>query len=127
MEEFYYRAITNSLSSQYAGLNQGLIVNMKFPFHNDMFAPELTAGYMVPLLYNYNWETKYGSAIIKPSFKIMPFDSFYITIGANLLYSWHKVGEEISLDRETDQFGVFTADNKIFLEVEYKWAFTVTK
>jgi hypothetical protein len=127
MEEFYYRAVTNSLSSTYAGLVQGLLINMKFPFMDDKITPEISAGYMLPLNYNYDYETKYGSAVIKPSIAFMPFDSFVITLGADLVYSWHKVGDEVSLDRKTDQLGNFIQDNRIFLEVNYKWAYSLRK
>ena len=90
MEEFYYRAISNQLASVYAGLVQGLTFNMKFPLFDDFFTPELSAGYMLPLLYDYNHETKYGALVVKPSLSFMPFDSFFISLGADLAYAWHK-------------------------------------
>lgn len=129
MEEYYYRAITNKLGSHFAGLNQGLTVNMKFPFLNDMITPEITVGYMLPLLYDTSYETKYGAALIKPELDIMPFDSFHIIIGADLYYAWHKYNDKsyVEFDTETDRIGMFTNDNSVYIMAQYKWGFDLKK
>lgn len=129
VEEYMYRALTQKLGSQYAGLMQGLTAKLKFPLLNDILTPSVTLAYMLPLIYDYNYEVKYGSAIIKPELDIMPFDSFHILIGAELCYAWHKLFEKnyVEIDRDTDQIGIYNEDNHIYIAFKYKWGYDLKK
>ena len=100
---------------------------MECPLLNSLLNPKITIVYLIPLVYDYEHEIRYGALAIRPELDIMPIDSFHIVIGADLFFSWHKVeGENVDINYN-DTFGAFHNDSNIFIEVRYKWDFTWKK
>lgn len=129
MEKFYYRAMVNKLGNQFSTLTQSVVGNWKFPVLDSLLTPQLTLAYSIPVLYDTEYDTKFGSLMISPELDIMPIDSLHIKIGANLYYAWHQLkGKDyVELDRTYDEFGIFTGDNSIYILINYKWGFDLKK
>ena len=122
-DEYYSKSLVDYLGGETEGLLHGLSLRMEWPVLNSLLNPKITAVYLVPLLYDYDHEIRYGGFTIRPEFDIMPIDSFHIVIGADLFFSWYRPsGEEIHINYY-DTFGVFHNDTNIFIEVKYKWGF----
>jgi hypothetical protein len=127
-KELYYRYAVYKLANINEGLVQMFSINMTWPVLDSMLTPEISAIYALPLLYDTDYETRYGGLFVEPKFDIKPVDDLHIIIGADLAYTWiKKHGEDkISFDDEW-QFGRFRKENCIFLEVKYKWSFSFFK
>jgi hypothetical protein len=90
---------------------------------DSLLTPSIKIAYLIPLIYDYDHEIRYGSLYINPELDIMPIDSFHIKIGASLYYSWHKIkGENVDIDYE-DKIGMFYFNNNIYIAINYKWDF----
>lgn len=121
MEEFYYRAMVDKLCGVNEGFIQGISINMKWPLLDDLLTPSLTVSYILPLIYDYDEEKRYGSLYINPEFDIMPIDSFHISIGASLYFSWiQKKDKGVELTTE-DKIGTYYKDSSIYVALSYKW------
>jgi len=128
IEEYYYRSLTNILGGVSEGLLQGLFINMKWPVLDSLIAPSITAGYFLPLLYDYDEEKRFGSLFLKPEIDIMPIDSLHILIGADLYFSWYQPKDSDNAQlKYTDNLGTFYKDSNIYLIVSYKWDYQFTK
>jgi hypothetical protein len=126
MEEFYYRAFTNRLGFYNEGLNQGVILAMKWPVLNNLLTPSIAVSYSLPLLYDMDYEKRFGALYLKPEIDIMPIDSFHILAGAELYFSWKEKDGEIVQD-ENAQTGAFHKDSNIYLALKYKWGYDLEK
>jgi hypothetical protein len=122
MEEYYYRSFTQRLGGQTEGLNVGASLALKFPFAGDVVTPTLAAAYVMPFEYDDASVTRFGSLVLNPEIDIMPMDSFHIVIGASLDFAWVKSKSDgsISLDR-TDNVGMYTPDNRVYIMARYVW------
>lgn len=121
MEEFYYRVLVNGLGGVTEGFLHGISLNMKWPVLNELLTPSITFSYILPLIYDYDEEKRYGSLYIKPELDIMPIDSFHILIGANLYFSWaQKKDEDVKLVTN-DKIGTYHKDSSIYIALSYKW------
>jgi hypothetical protein len=127
-EKLYYRALTEKMGNVNEGLVQMFSLNMSWPVLNSMLTPEISAIYAFPLVYDMNYETRYGGLFLEPKIDIQPIDDLHIIIGADLAYSWIKKHNEsgVSFDDEW-QYGRFRKENNIFIEVKYKWSFSLYK
>lgn len=129
MEEFYYRAMVNQLGGETEGFMQGVSLKMKWPVLDSLLTPSIAASYMLPLIYDYDREIRYGSMYLNPEFDIMPIDSFHITIGADLYFSWYddKTDNDPVKLTTTDKIGRYHKDSSVYLAIKYKWGMDFTK
>ena len=121
MEQYYYRAFTDKLGGAAQGLLQGLSVRMEWPLWNDLMTPNLVILYLLPLVYDYEQEGRFGSLMINPELDFMPIDSLHICLGAELFYAWHQPKDENVQINYSDRLGRFHKDSNIYLAVRYKW------
>jgi hypothetical protein len=129
MTEYYYRAFTQRLGGQTEGLNVGASLALKFPFAGNVVTPTLSAAYLVPFEYDDSSVTRYGSLVLNPEVDIMPVDSWHLILGARLQYAWVKDNSEgtVSLDRTTDNVGIYTPDNQVYVMARYLWNESTSK
>jgi len=129
MQNFYERAMVNTIGRDTEGLLQGATCNIKYEIADALFTPQITAVFAKPYQYDDTNENRYGSVVLNPELDIKPVDSFHILIGSDLYYSWHKVAGEdkITLDTKTDSIGTYTPSNNVYLKVVYKWNADVKK
>jgi len=121
MEEFFYRAMVNKFAEINEGFLQGISLNMKWPVLNELLTPSITISYILPLIYDYDQEKRYGSLYLKPELDIMPIDSFHILIGGELYFSWaQKKDEEVKLVTD-DRIGTYHKDSSVYVALSYKW------
>ncbi len=129
MEEFYYRAMVNKFGGVTEGFQHGISLKMKWPLLDSLLTPSIAASYILPLVYDYEREIRYGSMYINPELDIMPVDSFHITIGADLYFSWYddmKDDGGVKMNT-TDKIGTYHKDSSVYLAFKYKWGMDFTK
>ena len=127
MEEYYYRVLTDKLGSYQEGLNLGAFIKLKWKFLNELLVPEISTGYVVPLIYDYDKYDRYGALYLKPLVDIMPFDSFHITVGAELYFSWKYDADEKEWTSDSYKMGNYVNDSNIYLTIKYKWNYQFRK
>ena len=104
------------------GVTQGITWDARWTLADGAVTPTLVGSYSLPFDYDGSSVTRYGSLLLKPALDFMPIDSFHVTIGAILAYSWVKYpGQGVSLDTTDASVGVYTPQNQVFLSVSYKW------
>ncbi|MBR6060428.1 MAG: hypothetical protein IKP67_00010 [Spirochaetales bacterium] len=127
MEKFYYRALVNRLSASSEWCELGLAFQMNWPVLDNLLKPSLTASYLVPIGYDTDYVHRYGCLFVKPEFDIQPFDSFHITIGADLYFSWRKLKDKEVEMYQYDKFGMLHKNSSVYVCVKYKWGMDWTK
>lgn len=127
-EDFYRRALVNSLGFQTARMWQGASLDLKAELFDGVFTPELRAVYLVPIGYDSSSLTHYGSLVLNPELDFMPVDSFHIKVGAHLAWSWvrNKGSSDVSLDFN-DRIGMYTQFNNVYIKLAYRWDFESKK
>lgn len=125
------RYLQRNLAYSLAGMNQGLLQGVTWNAHWNLaggtVVPTFTGSYSVPFFYDDSSLTRLGSLLLRPEVDFMPVDSFHITAGSILAWAWtQKSGQTAALDT-TDLSGVYTPQNKIYLNVSYKWNTPLTK
>jgi hypothetical protein len=98
-----------------------VIVNTHYNLASDTLVPSLSASYSIPVHYDDSTFTRYGSLLLKPEIDLSPLDSFHLTMGATLAWSWKKAsGGSVSIDTG-DSVGVYTPQNNVFIAMKYQW------
>ena len=127
MEEFYYRAMVNRFGDVEEGFINGISLKMSWPVLDNLLTPSFTGSYILPLIYDYEVQKRYGSIYLNPELDIMPIDSFHILIGADLYFSWiQKKDKDVELCT-TDRLGTYHKDSSIYLAFKYKWGMDFVK
>jgi len=127
MKRFYYRAMVEKLGEVNEGLLQGISLKMKWPVLDNLLTPSLAASYILPLVYDYDEEKRYGSLYFNTELDIMPIDSFHIIIGTDLYFSWiQKKDQAVELSL-TDKIGTYHKDSNIYIAMKYKWGIDYKK
>lgn len=123
MEEFYYRALVNKIGGLSEGLLNGVVMRSEFPMNYQKIKPMLTAALFIPAIYDEEEKTRYVSLALRPEIEFKPADSFYISLGSDLYFSWMKSpdSDEVEIDTD-DKIGMFHEDSHIYLKVNYAWS-----
>jgi hypothetical protein len=101
---------------------------MKFELFDSMFTPGFTVAYFLPLIYDYDYEKRYGSLLLKPEIDFKPIDSFNIILGSTLAFSWHKAhGNDYTDINQSDSIGRYFKENNIYIMFKYQWSFDLVK
>ncbi|MBN1699206.1 MAG: hypothetical protein JW881_16925 [Spirochaetales bacterium] len=121
---YYYRALTQSIGGETEGLLNTLSVNFEFPFLDERITPVIRGAYLLPVFYDTEEKTRYGSLIASPRLIFKPQLSFEITLGADLFFSWYSEpgSGDIRLDT-SDAVGMFGDQSNVFLELHYVWGY----
>ena len=95
---------------------------MDWPTSNSKIVPSFAGAYFLPVMYDKEEKTRYGSLFLKPEITFKPRDAFSISLGANLMFAWHKLNgsDNVELDR-TDKIGRMHDDSNIYFRVQYAW------
>jgi hypothetical protein len=121
MREYYYRSLTQGLGLQTERLLQGIAGTVELSFLEGRIKPTLDYAGYVPLGYDDESVTRYGSLVLMPKLVLLPVDALKVTLGSEMAWSWIKEsGGDIKLDR-TDKIGQMTDDNRVYLEIAYSW------
>ena len=107
-------------------LLQGITWNAKWNLASGAITPSFSGAFQKPFGYDDSSKTRLGNLMLKPELDIMPIDSFHIALGSTLAYAWVKSNGNIYLDT-TDSVGVYTPSNSVYLNVTYKWNYSLTK
>lgn len=127
MEKFYYRVLVNKLSASEEWFNLGFALQMNWPVLDNLLKPSITASYMLPIGYDTDYVHRYGCLFVKPELDIQPFDSFHITVGADLYFSWRKLKDGQVEMYQYDKFGMLHKNSSVYVCVKYKWGMDWSK
>lgn len=127
MKRFYYRAMVEKLGEVNEGFLQGVSLKMKWPVLDNLLTPSLAASYILPLIYDYDEEKRYGSLYFNTELDIMPVDSFHIIVGTDLYFSWVQKKDQAVELSQTDKIGTYHKDSNIYIAMKYKWGMDFKK
>lgn len=110
------------LGQETEALYLGLLTNLDWKFLDDKIIPKLNLLYSFPLLYDEATYFRPGSLGTVPSIEFAPTDALTLSVGSTLTFAWiEQENGDIVLD-EHHSFGQAANNNKVFLELRYKWA-----
>ena len=79
--------------------------------------------YSLPLLYDKQEKTRYGSLYLNPALQFKIISVLEITIGSNLFFAWQKPKSGSLEQDKNDKIGMFYKDSNIYLSLEYIWSY----
>jgi hypothetical protein len=122
LERYYSRAFSGSLAGETEGLINNFILKSDFNFKHDTIILSFVTMYSLPLLYDKQEKTRYGSLYLNPSLQFKIINVLEISIGSNLFFAWQKPKSGSLEQDENDKIGMFHKDSNIYLSLEYIWS-----
>jgi hypothetical protein len=120
---YYTRALLYRIANQSENQLHGFQLKTEWPLADSKVVPSVVGAYYLPVGYDQEEKTRYGSLLFNPELLYKPMDDVEIALGSYLIYAWHKPTGSDTMDIDwTDRLGMMHDDSNIYLEIRYSWA-----